>query len=144
MFRYIKLVTSYLFVGVVFLYACRSNELDPELPSGYIELQAGRLAQTRAGVTVIADTVRDFICPLNAACIAPDNVSASLRLVKANESRSVKLHAWIGKSEHGGFTDDSASVVLKGQLYSVTLRGQYINSSAGGRRGRAILQVSRL
>lgn len=100
---------------------------------------------TPAGLTVIADTVYMSICPKNASCLVPNNVFASLQVVRNQESQPVRLFTFFGvQSRRDGSLGDSASVKLGGQLYKVIVRGQYIGETDQSRLGRAIIQVAPL
>ncbi|MEZ0539915.1 hypothetical protein [Fibrella arboris] len=126
-------------------YACKQDASVPPLPAGYVEIQTGKPVLTSSNLTVIADTIRVSICPKPAACFAPDNVSASLRLVRDRESQSVRLFAFFdSQGRRDVSSSDSTGVRLGGQLYKVILSGQYIGETEQSRLGRAILQLAPL
>lgn len=129
-------------------YACRSRkaeEIAPVLPANEYVLTPGQRITLQTGFTIIPDTVNIFICPPEAACFAPDNVFASLRVTTDQESRRVRLFALMGDNRvKVPYTFDSTGVVHRNRTYSLVLRGQYTNSNAGRPGGRAILRVTSL
>lgn len=142
-----KHLVAFLLILLSLVYACKQQDVSglPPLPTGYVEVQTGKSILTPAGLTVTADTVYLSICPKTTDCFAPDNVFASLRVGRNQESQSVRLFAFFGiQSRRDGSLSDSASVRLGGQLYKVILQGQYIGETDQSRLGRAIIQVATL
>jgi len=140
-----KLTSAFLLVILTIAYACKQADSVVPLPTGFVTLQPGRQVVTPTGPTVIADTVYISICPKTADCFASDNVTASVRLILNQESKSVRLFAGFG-DQPGGTRNrtDSTSVRLGDQLYKVILRGQYTGETDKSVTGRAILQVAPL
>ena len=143
--RLCHLIAAFALAAIAVI-GCRKPEKITPIPADHVVLQAGKSAVTATGITVFADTVNLFICPRMAACFAPDNLSASVRLVRNQESRSVRLFAWFERPTRrdGSYLSDSTSVRLGGQLYKVILKGEYIGEADKGRIGRALLQVAPL
>lgn len=137
--------TSFVLLAIV-VCACKSTETINPIPANHVVLQSGKSSVASVGITVFADTVNMFICPKMAACFAPDNVSASVRLVRNQESQRVRLFAGFGgpSRRDRSLASDSTSVRFGGQLYKVILKGEYIGEDDKGRLGRALLQVAPL
>ena len=145
--RYLTSAFLCLFGISAVLYACKSGDVVPSLPSDHYVLTRGTLFPTSAGVNVVADTVSISICPPNSACFIADNASVSVRLIQNSETRSVRLFAWIndGVTRRPTPTDyDSTSVRFDNQLYKVILKARYIDTNGKNKGGQAILQVSKL
>ncbi|MEZ0486428.1 hypothetical protein [Fibrella aquatica] len=140
-----KRPAAFLLAALTLIGACKSTEPIIPIPTDHIVLRQGQSTITSAGVTVFADTVNVFICPKDASCFAPDNLSASLRLVRNQETRSVRLFAWFGGStRRNGGISDSTSVLFGNRLYKVILTGQYTGETTAGVTGRALLHVALL
>jgi hypothetical protein len=132
-----------------FFAACRHDDPIPAVPDGYIELKAGTTVPVLDGISVVVDTAGVSVCPRsgNASCFAPDNVHASVRLVKTPTSQRVRLFDFFGDTVYRPSDvrrTDSTRLDLAGQSYKVILKGQYIGEKDGQAQGRAILQVNRL
>ncbi len=139
-------IATFLIAGLTLIYACKSAETVNPVPANHVVLQPGKSSLTSSGITVFADTVLMTICPKGAACLVADNLWASVRLVRNQESQRVRLFTWFGKSPRrdGDALSDSTSVRLGGQLYKVILTGEYIGEDDRSRIGRALLRVARL
>lgn len=141
----IKPAFAFFSIAVCFFYACQPNDVRVKLPPDYFTIVTNESVSTQAGVTIIGDTIRVSICPQNAYCIIPDNVSVSVRLVKGSDSQRLRLFAPISnfKRRPNSFYVDSTSVVLDSQPYKVILRGgKYVGGNENV--SQAIIQVSRL
>lgn len=146
MSSFTRRIAVFLVAGTALVFACKKNDVEP-LPVDHYVLSEGVLFPATDGLSVIADTVRISICPPNAYCIAPDNASASIRITKNAENRSVRLFTGFRSNLRqfsGPLATDSTSVQFDGQLYKVILKARYINTKEKGKTGQAILQVSRL
>lgn len=145
--RYSIYKLACLFGVSAIVFACNPDPVIPALPADHYVLTRGTLFSTAAGIDVIADTINISICPPEAFCFAPDNVSASIRLIQNSETRSVRLFSWFGEytrrdSPAIGLTD-STSVRFGSQLYKVILKARYITTGKD-KTGQAILQVAKL
>lgn len=130
-----------------FFAACRHDDPLPAIPDGYIELKAGTTVPVVDGISVTTDTAYVSYCPENANCIIAGSVYASVRLVKAQSSRQVRLFNIVGQTVYGPNQPnrtDSTSVELAGQAYKVILRDQHLGKREGQPLARALLMVSRL
>ena len=142
-----KTALGCLFVLSAWLYACQSNPVLPDLPPDHYVLKEGVLFPATAEINIIADTVNLSICPIGAACFAPDNASASVRIIQDTQIRSVRLFTWFSdviSRATAPSANDSTSIQLDGQRYKVILKARYTTNNEKGKTGQAILQFSRL
>ncbi|MBO0931777.1 hypothetical protein [Fibrella aquatilis] len=141
-----KSIAGLFITALPLAYACKSPEVVYPIPANHVVLERGKSIATSTGIIVFVDTVNISICPKQAACFAPDNLFASVRLVRNQESRAVRLFAWFGSesSDRSANRSDSTSVQFNGQLYKVILKGEYVGETDLSRVGRALLQVSPL
>ena len=130
--------------------ACKSGDVAPSLPADHYVLTQGTLFPTAVGINVVADTVKIFICPLDAQCFAPNSASASIRLSKDKETRFVRLFTFVSDGAKRGLsptsTDDSTSVQFGSDMYNVILKARHTSTTATGqgKTAEAILQVAKL
>ncbi len=152
--RYVNPIFVCLFGLSAVIFACKSGDENilaklPELPSDHYALTQGTLFPAAAGINVVADTIYISICPLDASCLVQDNVSASIRLIKGAETRSVRLFTFIedgvSRKQYPA-SIDSTGVRFGDDVYKVILKGRYTSTTETGRgkAGQAILQVSKL
>lgn len=136
-----------LFAMSAVMSACDSGNVAPSLPADHYVLTQGTLVQTTAGVNVVADTVNISICPPGVQCFAPDNASASVRLIQNTETRRVRLFTFIedgvSRKQYSS-SIDSTGVQFGNDVYKVILKARYINTKEKTKAGQAILQVSKL
>lgn len=151
--RHLTFALVCLFGISAVVFACKSGDVLPDLPSDHYILTQGTLFPTKAGINVVTDTVNISICPYNADCFAPDNASASIRLIQNSETRSVRLFTFIEdgvKRRPLASINDSTSVRFGNQLYKVILKARHtkarrdVNTFNEEGAGQAILQVSKL
>lgn len=148
MSRHINAAAGIVFGTLCGLFACQSNPVVPALPPDHVALIRSESVTASDGITVTADSVNVSVCPANANCFAPNNVSVKLQLSKNAQSRTVRLWAFIPNYTRrpGGNTPvDSVAVEFGGQPYKVILRdGGFRKGAENVDLPEAVVQVSRL
>lgn len=141
MLRHVKLIVSFLFVGVAFLYACRSKEVAPQLPPDYFAIEASKSVSLVSGLTVRVDSIFDNRCPIGSNCFFAGSASALLTLNPQTDPQKRRL--FVGNSKE---RSDSTTVQFQNITYKVILRGviPYPSSENLKPKRQAVIQVSRL
>ncbi|MDB5241458.1 MAG: hypothetical protein JWP57_2083 [Spirosoma sp.] len=134
---------SFLFLGTVFIVACKPSVTTPSDTIAIGLRQSGRLATE---VVVRVDSIQDSRCPTGATCIWAGQARVTLLLSKNTDSTTVRLVLGPNVNQDNATRLDSASILLNSERFSVVLRDvtPYPSVPPQNQTQTAVVQIIRL